>query len=96
MPNRIRKESESAMAAALKTGLYGSAAARSMIHFGPQIFPLHPTTLPVLVRNAPLWPERTIDLQLHLVSGAAGTAEVTHVAVFPSQAITGSPTCSIM
>jgi hypothetical protein len=39
------------MAAAIKAGVYGSAAASSLGEFGPKLFPFHPTVLPVLVRS---------------------------------------------
>ena len=38
------------MVAAVRAGVYGSAAASSLGQFGPNIFPFHPTVLPVLVR----------------------------------------------
>ncbi|PUB84854.1 MAG: hypothetical protein DBP02_07580 [gamma proteobacterium symbiont of Ctena orbiculata] len=50
LPNTIRRESETCMVAALKAGLYGSSAGSSVKELGSQIFPLHPTVLPVLVR----------------------------------------------
>ena len=39
------------MTTALKTGLYGPSAPVSLADLGSKIFPLHPTTLPVLVRT---------------------------------------------
>lgn len=51
LPNTIRRESETSMAAAFKAGLYGSSAGSSVKELGCQIFPLHPTVLPVLVRT---------------------------------------------
>lgn len=51
VPDTLRMESSAAMATALKTGLYGPTAPLSLADLGPKIFPLHPTTLPVLVRT---------------------------------------------
>ncbi|MEI7899379.1 MAG: hypothetical protein WCK89_03945 [bacterium] len=50
VPQSIQEESEAAMAAALRSGLYGAAAAASLTGLGPKLIPLHPTVLPVLVR----------------------------------------------
>ena len=50
LPEPQRKESEMAMKLALKVGLFGSSAPASLADFGAKLFPLHPTTLPVLVR----------------------------------------------
>ncbi len=50
LPDPLRRESGAAMAFALRTGIYGSSAPASLADLGPKIFPLHPTTLPVLVR----------------------------------------------
>jgi len=51
LPDPLTNESNAAMTIALKTGIYGSTAPVSLIDYGPKIFPLHPTTLPVLVRT---------------------------------------------
>lgn len=51
LPEAAIKESDSAMATAIKTGIYGQTAPVSLADLGPKIFPLHPTTLPVLVRT---------------------------------------------
>ncbi len=51
IPAAQRTESSAAMTASLKTGIYGSSAPVSLENLGPKIFPLHPTTLPVLVRT---------------------------------------------
>jgi hypothetical protein len=51
LPIAVRKEAETAMAAALKLGLYGSSAAATLRSLGTKIFPIHPTALPVLVRT---------------------------------------------
>lgn len=51
LPDTLRKESNAAMTLALKTGIYGPTAPGSLGDLGPKIFPLHPTTLPVLVRT---------------------------------------------
>jgi hypothetical protein len=50
LPDTLRTESRAAMMNALKNGLYGPSAPGSLADLGPKIFPLHPTTLPVLVR----------------------------------------------
>ncbi len=47
----LQKESDAAMTSALKAGLYGPSAPVSLSDLGTKIFPLHPTTLPVLVRT---------------------------------------------
>jgi hypothetical protein len=51
LPDPLTQESNAAMTIALKTGIYGSTAPVSLADHGPKIFPLHPTTLPVLVRT---------------------------------------------
>jgi hypothetical protein len=51
LPDALRRESNSAMTIALKSGIYGPTAPVSLADLGPKIFPLHPTTLPVLVRT---------------------------------------------
>lgn len=51
MPEAIKKESQVAMRAALKAGLYGTVAAESLLELSARIFPLHPTVLPVLIRT---------------------------------------------
>jgi hypothetical protein len=51
LPDVLRRESTTAMATALKTGIFGPTAPVSLADLGPRIFPLHPTTLPVLVRT---------------------------------------------
>lgn len=51
LPDALRKESGTAMTLALKSGLYGPAAPPSLGSLGARIFPLHPTTLPVLLRT---------------------------------------------
>jgi hypothetical protein len=51
LPDTFRRDSNTAMAVTLKTGIYGSTAPVSLAGIGPRIFPLHPTTLPVLVRT---------------------------------------------
>ena len=51
LPDTLRRESGAAMMTALKTGIYGPSAPVSLADLGPKIFPLHPTTLPVLVRT---------------------------------------------
>jgi hypothetical protein len=68
LPDTLRTESRAAMMNALKNGLYGPSAPGSLADLGPKIFPLHPTTLPVLVRDAPVRSERAFALWLHLVS----------------------------
>ena len=50
LPLAVADEAKKAMAAAVRSGVYGSAAAASLGQFGPRIFPFHPTVLPVLVR----------------------------------------------
>jgi hypothetical protein len=51
LPDGLKRESSEAMAVALKTGIYGANAPVSLAALGPKIVPLHPTTLPVLVRT---------------------------------------------
>lgn len=51
LPDTIRKESSVAMTTALESGMYGPSAPASLAGLGSKIFPLHPTTLPVLVRT---------------------------------------------
>jgi hypothetical protein len=50
IPRAATDEAKRAMVAAIRAGVYGSSAASSLGQFGPKIFPLHPTVLPVLVR----------------------------------------------
>jgi hypothetical protein len=50
LPRATADEARKAMVAAVRAGVYGSAAATSLGQFGPKIFPFHPTVLPVLVR----------------------------------------------
>lgn len=50
LPRTTADEARKAMVAAVRSGVYGSAAASSLAQFGPKIFPFHPTVLPVLVR----------------------------------------------
>jgi hypothetical protein len=50
LPRTTADEARKAMVAAVRVGVYGSAAASSLGQFGPRIFPFHPTVLPVLVR----------------------------------------------
>jgi hypothetical protein len=50
LPDALTKESNEAMQAALRSGIYGSTAPVTLAEYGPKLFPLHPTTLPVLVR----------------------------------------------
>ena len=51
LPEALQRESGAAMTTALKTGIYGPSAPQSLADLGPKLFPLHPTTLPVLVRT---------------------------------------------
>ncbi len=51
LPDALTGESNAAMTVALKTGIYGPTAPVSLANLGPKLFPLHPTTLPVLVRT---------------------------------------------
>jgi hypothetical protein len=50
LPTATAEEARKAMVAAVRAGVYGSAAAASFGQFGPKIFPFHPTVLPVLIR----------------------------------------------
>lgn len=50
LPRPIANEARRSMNAAMRLGIYGSLAAPSLCQLGPQIFPFHPTVLPVLVR----------------------------------------------
>lgn len=51
MPDALRRESNEAMVVALKNGIYGPTAPESLASLGQNIFPIHPTMLPVLVRT---------------------------------------------
>ncbi|MBZ5605649.1 MAG: hypothetical protein LAO79_25395 [Acidobacteriia bacterium] len=51
LPRGTSDDARKAMLAAIRAGVYGSAAASSLGQFGPKIFPFHPTVLPVLVRS---------------------------------------------
>lgn len=51
LPGPVSRESSAAMSTALKSGIYGPTASAALAQLGPKIFPLHPTTLPVLVRS---------------------------------------------
>ena len=51
LPEAIHRESGVAMNKALATGIYGPTAPDSLTELGPKIFPIHPTTLPILVRT---------------------------------------------
>ena len=51
LPQAWRDRSREAMADALRQGLYGSSAPVSLADLGARIFPIHPATLPVLVRT---------------------------------------------
>jgi hypothetical protein len=51
LPRATADEAKTAMIAAVRAGVYGSAAASSLGQFGPKIFPFHATVLPVLVRS---------------------------------------------
>lgn len=49
LPRALAEESRKSMNSAVRAGVYG-ASASGLGHFGPKIFPFHPTVLPVLVR----------------------------------------------
>jgi len=49
LPNQLRDESIVAMKDALELGLYGSSGEISLAGMAPGLFPLHPTTIPVLL-----------------------------------------------
>jgi len=51
LADALRAESNQAMTVSIRTGGYGPTAPLSLADFGPKLFPLHPTTLPVLVRT---------------------------------------------
>lgn len=51
IPKEQYDDSERGMAKALKLGLYGTTAPSSLVSMGPKLYPLHPTTLPVLVKT---------------------------------------------
>lgn len=51
LPKSIRDEALQAMQSALKAGLYGAGAAPTLLDLSAQLFPIHPATLPVLVRT---------------------------------------------
>lgn len=50
LPRATADEARKAMVAAVRAGVYGSAAASGLGQLGPKIFSFHPTVLPVLVR----------------------------------------------
>jgi len=50
LPRSVAEDARRTMAAAVRAGVYGVSTASSFSHLGPQIFPLHPTVLPVLIR----------------------------------------------
>lgn len=50
LPAALRRESHTAMKEAIHAGLYGGAAPETLVDLGPQLFPLHPSVLPVLTR----------------------------------------------
>ncbi len=50
LPRPVAEEARKAMQSAVRAGVYGTSAASGLDHFGPKIFPFHPTVLPVLVR----------------------------------------------
>lgn len=50
LPRPVAEDARKAMQSAVRAGVYGSSAASGLGQFGPKIFPLHPTVLPVLVR----------------------------------------------
>jgi hypothetical protein len=50
VPTPTIKRLKADMAAALRAGMYGAAAPKSLSDLAPSLFPIHPTVLPVLVR----------------------------------------------
>src|SRR5581483_7788247 len=46
----LKIDAQRSMTKAIRSGLYGSSTAGSLAHLGPNIFPIHPATLPVLTR----------------------------------------------
>jgi len=51
LPSELLELSKHNMKAALRAGIYGSSAPESLAKLGANIFPLHPTVLPPLVRT---------------------------------------------
>jgi hypothetical protein len=50
MPSFLRKTTASLMTEAMSLGFYGNSPTNNLISLSERLFPLHPTTLPVLVR----------------------------------------------
>jgi hypothetical protein len=50
LPQALHDESKAAMRSALSLGLYGASAATALVDMAPQLFPLHPTLIPALVK----------------------------------------------
>ena len=51
LPHSVADEARRAMNGAIRIGIYGSTVAPNLGQFGPKIFPIHPTVLPVLART---------------------------------------------
>src|SRR5262249_28509460 len=50
LPRSVTEDAKKAMTRSVAAGIYGSSPASSFAQLGPELFPLHPTVLPVLVR----------------------------------------------
>ncbi|MCC7643317.1 MULTISPECIES: hypothetical protein [unclassified Janthinobacterium] len=51
LPKMIREEASHSMVSAVRAGMYGAAAAESLLGLSARIFPIHPAALPVLTRT---------------------------------------------
>jgi hypothetical protein len=50
LPRSVAEDAKKAMSRSIAAGIYGSSPASNVARLGPELFPLHPTVLPVLVR----------------------------------------------
>ncbi|MCF7965196.1 MAG: hypothetical protein K9L79_06620 [Methylobacter tundripaludum] len=49
LPSKIVKESRESMQWAVRSGMYGTTSAETLVDLAPRLFPLHPTVLPPLL-----------------------------------------------
>ncbi|PKD38240.1 hypothetical protein CWO84_23820 [Methylomonas sp. Kb3] len=49
LPSKIIQESREAMQWAVRSGIYGTTSAETLVELAPRLFPLHPTVLPPLL-----------------------------------------------
>jgi hypothetical protein len=50
VPDGCKRESRTTMMKAIELGWYGSVKAQDILSIAPQLYPIHPTVLPVLIR----------------------------------------------